>query len=190
MSVKNKDLYYDLCNIIDPIDKKEIITKMGRLKQTTINYDKVYDPNEIVHQSYQRLIKTYSNIEDQYSTEFKELEDSWKHSRVEVRRYFNSLELDDPKSYITLKKEIKEQIEKIRIFILKPEASINGYFIKFKKLNKGRERELPFIPIEGEKYPKMLEESKDYGRIIDVNWNNWNSLDNQLDVLKSFFIKK
>ena len=52
---------------------------------------------------------------------------------------------------------------------------------QFKKSNKNRQREVPFIPVISKEYD---ENKQDFGRVIGVNWDNF---DDQIKTLEEAF---
>jgi hypothetical protein len=156
INVKNKEIYFDILNLFDG----------------NVNYSEDFDIDKItVSKGRVKL----SGIKYDKSENGRIL------TRVELYKYVDSLELNDSKTYEQLHETAREEAEEIRIFILNPETDIKEYFRKFKKSNKNRQREVPFIPVISKEYD---ENKQDFGRVIGVNWDNF---DDQIKTLEEAF---
>jgi hypothetical protein len=170
-------------------DKTKIHIKTGSKKISNIKYDKSKrdkDKKRDVQGVYKAIIEEIADIDDEYN----DLMEHFQHTRVESRFFqpcvtktqTKPLNINSESSYDKLLDIIKEEIEKMTIFIVKPDISADEYLRLHKDLLNKK---------YGSKRIQLREQiilSNDYGRILEVTPDAWNDFENQIDVLKSKFI--
>ncbi len=134
---------------------------------------------------YKAIIEEIADTDDEYN----DLMENFQHTRVESRFFqpcvtktqTKPLNINSESSYDKLLDIIKEEIEKMTIFIVKPDISADEYLRLHKELL-NRKYGSKRIQLRGQ----LL--SNDYGRILEVSSEAWDDFENQIDVLKSKFI--
>ena len=184
-----------LCRISDFFDgtetfgsdydhENEINIKNGTKKVSNIKYDKSKKDKEkygCMNNAYQAIIKEIADTNDEYNDLMKH----FQHTRVESRFFKpcvtstqkKPLDINLESSYDKLFNEIKKEIGKMTIFILKPDTdiSIDDYVDSYKKR------------LEKVNATRAIT-SSDYGKILEVTSDRWNDFENQINFLKSKFI--
>lgn len=185
-----------LCKILSFFDKSErkkfyssdydhetdIHITRGSQKVSNIKYDKSKRDEEkhgCVQDVYNAIIEDMADTDDEYD----DLLEYLKHTRVELRFFRpavssrqNPLDLNLESSYDELLKCIKDEIEKMTIFILTPDISTDDYVNLYKK-------RLKKVSVTKRLTPD------DYGRILEITDEEWNNFENKINDLKSQFIK-
>jgi hypothetical protein len=160
----------------------DIHIKRGSQKVSNIKYNKS-ERDEYKHgcvqDVYNGIIEDISDTDDEHD----DLMDCFRHTRVEFRFYQpavstrqDPLDLNSESSYDKLLGYIKKEIEKMTIFILKPDISTDDYLDLYKKRLKKVSVTKPLT-------------QDDYGRILEVTGDEWNDFENKVNFLKSQLIK-
>lgn len=158
----------------------EIHIKRGSQKVSNIKYNKS-ERDEDKHgcDVHNGIIEDISDNDDEHD----DLMEYFKHTRVELRFFRpavssrqNPLDLNLESSYGELLQCIKKEIEKMSIFILKPDISTDDYVNLYKK-------RLKKVSVTRRLTPD------DYGRILEITDDEWKNFENKINDVKSQFIK-
>jgi hypothetical protein len=190
IKINDRKTLYKIIDLFDGCEKyssdydpeEDIFVRRGKKKVSIIKYNKSKrdeDKHGCVQDVYNGIIKDISDTDDEYD----DLMDCFRHTRVEFRFYQpavstrqDPLDLNSESSYDKLLCYIKKEIEKMTIFILKPDISTDDYLDLYKKRLKKVSVTKPLTP-------------DDYGRILEVTGDEWNDFENKVNFLKSQFIK-
>lgn len=189
IKINDRKLLYKIMNLFEGCEKyssdydpeEDIHVKRGRKKVSIIKYDKSKrdeDKHRCVQNMYNAIIKDMADTDDEHD----DLMEYLKHTRVELRFFRpavssrqNPLDLNLESSYGELLKCIKNEIEKMTIFIIKPDISTDDYLNLYKK-------RLKKVSVTRRLTPD------DYGRILEITDDEWNNFENKINDLKSKFI--
>ncbi|MCX7075484.1 MAG: hypothetical protein NTZ45_01735 [Methylococcales bacterium] len=189
IKINDREILYKISDFFDGSEtfssdydhETETHIKKGSKKVSNIKYDKSKrdeDKHGCVQDVYNAIIKDMADTGEEHD----DLIDDFKHTRVELRFFRPAvstretpLVINSESSYGELLDCIKKEIEKMTIFILKPDISTDDYLDVYKK-----------------RFKKVTVTraitSSDYGRTLEVTPDAWNDFENQIDVLKSKFI--
>jgi hypothetical protein len=162
--------------------EKQTHIKIGAKKVSNIKYNKSKKDKEYhgcMNDKYKAIIEEMADTDDEYN----DLMEHFQHTRVELRflkpcvtsTQKKLLNINLESSYGELLDLIKKEIEKMTIFILKPDISIDDYVDSYKKRLKKVSATYAIT-------------SNDYGKILEVTPDVWSDFENQINVLKSKFI--
>ena len=179
--------YFDGSETFDSEYDHETQTHMSRQskKVSHISYDKSGRDEEKhgpMMDIYMDIVKEIAESDDEHN-DLMDFVDNFPHTRFESRflqpgvtTKQKPLELNKGSNFELLLPYFKKHIEKHTIFILKPGVSTDDYLNIYKERLKKVNAVKPIT-------------SSDFGKVIGLNLDNWNNLDNQINTLKSFFIK-
>lgn len=168
-------------------DKSKIHIKIGSQKISNIKYDKS-KRDEVKKRDVKNVYKVIIKEIADTNNEYNDLIENFPHTRVESRfsqpsvsARADSLNISLESSYEKLLDSIKKEIEKMTIFIVKPDISADEYLRLHKELLNRK---------YGSKRIQLREQmlSSDYGRILEVSSDAWNDFENQINNLKSKFV--
>lgn len=189
IKINDRKILYKIMNLFEGCEKyssdydpeEDIYVKRGKKKVSIIKYDKSKrdeDKHGCVQDMYNAIIKDMADTDDEHD----DLLEYLKHTRVELRFFRpavssrqNPLDLNLESSYGELLKCIKNEIEKMTIFIIKPDISTDDYLNLYKKRLKKVSVTMRLTP-------------DDYGRILEITDDEWNNFENKINYLKSKFI--
>ena len=188
IKINKRKVYNRIMNLFDGAGKfntdhnykTDIYIKLGRKNLSIIKYNK-----------FERDAENDRDVQDVYKEIIEKMTDTkeecddfnFSHTRVEIRLLKPDakngvlLDLNSELRYGELLKCIKKEIEKISIFILKPDISTDNYLNLYKNRLKKVSITKPLIP-------------DDFGRLLEISSNEWVNLDNQINFLKSKFINE